>query len=102
VTEFVKAVKQSDLKTAQENENAAQLELVKQKKDQERRRVKVEKNQAAYMSKVAPVLEERKIKIDALQDRYVKQREAKLDDDYLRKTNEKEMYKSNHFIALSE
>ena len=54
------------------------------------------------MSKVVPVLEERKIKIDTILDRHVKQREARLDDDYLRKTNEKEMYKSNHFIALTE
>ena len=75
---------------------------MKQKKDQERRRGRVEKNQAAYMSKVVPVLEERKIKIDTILDRHVKQREARLDDDYLRKTNEKEMYKSNHFIALTE
>ena len=62
----------------------AQVELEKQKSDQERRRLKVEKNAANYLDKVAPVLEEKQLKKDQLLDKYVKQREEKLDSDAMR------------------
>ena len=76
----------------------AQVELEKQKSDQERRRLKVEKNAANYLDKVAPVLEEKQLKKDQLLDKYVKQREEKLDSDAMRLSQQFEMYKSNHFL----
>lgn len=64
----------------------AQVELVKQKSDQERRRLIVEQNAAIYIDKVAPKLEEKQLKKDQLLDKYVKQREEKLDNDAMRQS----------------
>ena len=87
---------------AKDLEKAQHVELMKQKKDQERRRVNVDRRTAAYLDKVAPALEEKKQKQDQLLDMYVKQREEKLDNEAMRQSQQKEMYKSNHFLELKQ
>ena len=74
-------------------ERAAQIELVKQKEDQKRRRMILERNQQLYKTNVMPTLQAKQLQKEELTSKYIKQRDERLAEESFRKSEQKELFK---------
>ena len=97
-----RVVKASEKKRAIELEGEPFFERLKQQADQEKRRVAVSKHQEDYLKNVVPHEAEKKQRFDSLHAMYVEQREKRITDEQMRRTEQRDLFKSSTMKALEE